>query len=94
NYWSEHTPYTLDRTKMTNSLVCATYLDPSTAAFADGIRHRGPRWIDHGQEASKAEVGGWEVHALNIKGVRVGKLILRKQQVAETWRKKLEQENC
>uniref|UniRef100_A0A674GFF4 Uncharacterized protein n=1 Tax=Taeniopygia guttata TaxID=59729 RepID=A0A674GFF4_TAEGU len=47
----------------------------------DGVRHRGTRWVNHGQEPHKAQVGAREVHGICVKLEGLWKLLLRQVQV-------------
>lgn len=62
----------------------AAYPDASGAAFHDSVGHGGSGWINHGDEACKAEPTGGEVHLVAVEVVAAWELALGKVQVAET----------
>ena len=65
--------------------TAVTHLDTSTAAFADGIGHRGPRGVNHGQEANKAQSGDGEVGVLGVEHETSREVFNGKVIVTETW---------
>uniref|UniRef100_A0A8U8CCG3 Uncharacterized protein n=1 Tax=Geospiza parvula TaxID=87175 RepID=A0A8U8CCG3_GEOPR len=60
------------------------YLDPSTSAFANSIRHSSTRWVNHRHQSYKAEFVYREVQVVCIKLEAFRELIIRQSQVAES----------
>lgn len=59
------------------------HLDARAPALGDRVGDRGPRRVDHGQEAHEAEAGRGKVHRVDIKRVGFWKLIRRQVEVTE-----------
>uniref|UniRef100_A0A8C6UDF8 Uncharacterized protein n=1 Tax=Neogobius melanostomus TaxID=47308 RepID=A0A8C6UDF8_9GOBI len=54
-------------------------------ALAHGVGHGGSGRVDHGHEPHEAHVVYLEVHIVCVKRKAFGILLLRHEQVAETW---------
>ena len=61
------------------------YLDSSTPAFADGVRHGSTRRVDHGHEADEAQVLSGEVHLISVESKAFWELVIGQVEMAETW---------
>uniref|UniRef100_A0A3Q4MBV4 Uncharacterized protein n=1 Tax=Neolamprologus brichardi TaxID=32507 RepID=A0A3Q4MBV4_NEOBR len=61
-----------------------SYLDSSTPAFTNSIRHSSTRRVDHGHESDEAQVLSGEVHFISIKSKSLWELVIREVTVAET----------
>uniref|UniRef100_A0A8D1QVY0 Uncharacterized protein n=2 Tax=Sus scrofa TaxID=9823 RepID=A0A8D1QVY0_PIG len=72
---SAHCSYSCGRQK--------AHLDARAPALGDRVGDRGPRRVDHGQEAHEAEAGRGKVHRVDIKRVGFWKLIRRQVEVTE-----------
>uniref|UniRef100_A0A3Q3CCG9 Uncharacterized protein n=1 Tax=Haplochromis burtoni TaxID=8153 RepID=A0A3Q3CCG9_HAPBU len=63
-----------------------SYLDSSTPAFTNSIGHSSTRRVNHGHEASKAQVLSGEVHIISVKSKAFFELVIRQVIVAETYK--------
>uniref|UniRef100_A0A3P8R070 Uncharacterized protein n=1 Tax=Astatotilapia calliptera TaxID=8154 RepID=A0A3P8R070_ASTCA len=77
---------TLYKQKKTNiwSSKKLSYLDSSTPAFTNSIRHSSTRRVNHGHESDEAQVLSGEVHFISIKSKSLWELVIRQVTVAET----------
>ena len=66
--------------------LMGSYLDAGAPALAHGVWDSGPRGVDHGHDAHKAEVVRGEVHLLSVEGEVLWKLLVWEVVVAEAWR--------
>uniref|UniRef100_A0A3Q3JTE3 Uncharacterized protein n=1 Tax=Monopterus albus TaxID=43700 RepID=A0A3Q3JTE3_MONAL len=61
-----------------------SYLDSSTSAFTNSIRHSSTRRVDHGHEANEAKFLSGEVHLFSVKSKAFWELVIRQVEMAET----------
>uniref|UniRef100_A0A3Q2W2V6 Uncharacterized protein n=1 Tax=Haplochromis burtoni TaxID=8153 RepID=A0A3Q2W2V6_HAPBU len=54
-----------------------SYLDSSTPAFTNSIRHSSTRRVNHGHESDEAQVLSGEVHFISIKSKSLWELVIR-----------------
>uniref|UniRef100_A0A3P9CMG5 Uncharacterized protein n=1 Tax=Maylandia zebra TaxID=106582 RepID=A0A3P9CMG5_9CICH len=58
----------------------------NTPAFTNSIGHSSTRRVNHGHEASKAQVLSGEVHIISVKSKAFFELVIRQVIVAETYK--------
>uniref|UniRef100_A0A669E8F1 Uncharacterized protein n=2 Tax=Oreochromis TaxID=8139 RepID=A0A669E8F1_ORENI len=61
-----------------------SYLDSSTPAFTNSIRHSSTRRVNHGHESDEAQVLSGEVHFISIKSKSLWELVIRQVIVPQT----------
>uniref|UniRef100_A0A669D9C4 Uncharacterized protein n=2 Tax=Oreochromis TaxID=8139 RepID=A0A669D9C4_ORENI len=75
------------QTNYLSNCVCENpfaYLDSSTPAFTNSIRHSSTRRVNHGHESDEAQVLSGEVHFISIKSKSLWELVIRQVILAET----------
>uniref|UniRef100_A0A8V1A9Z1 Uncharacterized protein n=1 Tax=Gallus gallus TaxID=9031 RepID=A0A8V1A9Z1_CHICK len=80
NLWTDHQ----DSQLYISHGPCGSYLNPSTPAFANSIRHSSTRRVNHRHQSYKAEFFYRKVYFVCVKLEAFRELVIRQSQVTES----------